>query len=103
LNREDWQTAADYAALARKNFSLMSAAEYSNGFHTANNEWIWGVYEDETQTLNYYSFYAIIGANSSAGNCRNYPVAISKELIDQIPETDVRRELYLVPTDAEYA
>lgn len=103
LNREDWQTAADYAALARKNFSLMSAAEYSNGFHTANNEWIWGVYEDETQTLNYYGFYAIIGANSSAGNCRNYPVAISKELIDQIPATDVRRELYLVPTDAEYA
>ena len=104
LTREDWQTAAKYAALARKGYPLMGYKEYKEGgFHKENSEWIWSVYDAEDQTIYYYSFFAYIGANSSAGACRNYPVAISKELIDQIPETDARRWLYLVPTDAEYA
>ena len=102
LTREDWQNAAKYAAMARKGHALMSESQYKDGFHTPNNEWIWGVYEASDQTLYYYSFYAYIGSNSSAGACRNYPVAISKELIDQIPETDARRWLYLVPTEAEW-
>lgn len=101
LNREDWANAAKYAELARSGYSLMSAKEYKDGFHTPNNEWIWGVYEAEDQTLYYYSYFAYIGSNSSAGACRNYPVAISKELIDQIPTTDVRRDLYLVPQSDE--
>ena len=104
LTREDWQNAAKYAALAREGHTMMTLDEYINsGFHSENSEWIWGVFDEEIQTINYYSFFAYIGCNSSASNCRNYPVAISKELIDQIPETDKRRYLYLVPTDAEYA
>ena len=103
LTREDWQTAANYAKLAREGHPLMNESQYKDGFHTPNNEWIWSVYDAEDQTIYYYSFFAYIGANSSAGACRNYPVAISKELIDQIPETDTRRWLYLVPTDEEYA
>ena len=81
----------------------MTPAEYQDGFHTPNDEWIWGVFENEQQNISYYSFYAYIGANSSTSNGRTYPVAISKELIDQIPASDVRRQLYLVPTAAEYA
>ena len=103
LTREDWQNAANYAALARQGHKLMTPDEYQDGFHTPNDEWIWGVYEDEQQNISFYSFFAYIGANSSTSNCRTYPVAISKELIDQIPATDVRRSLYLVPTEAEYA
>ncbi len=102
LTREDWQTAANYAKLAREGHSLMNAAQYSAGFNAPNDEWIWGVYEGPEQTLYYYGFYAYIGSNSSASACRTYPVAISKELIDQIPETDVRRSLYLVPTEEEW-
>jgi len=104
LTREDWQNAAKYAALARQGHSMMTVDEYINGgFHTENSEWIWGVFDEEIQTISFYSFFAYIGCNSSASNCRNYPVAISKELIDQIPETDSRRYLYLVPSDEEYA
>lgn len=104
LTREDWQTAANYAAKARKGHAQMTVDEYINGgFHSPNDEWIWGVFDEEIQTISFYSFFAYIGCNSSASNCRNYPVAISKELIDQIPETDRRRYLYLVPTDEEYA
>ncbi len=102
-NREDWSNAAKYAALAREGYPLMSNEEYADGMHTPNSEWIWGVYEGEEQTLYYYSYFAYCGSNSSASICRNYPFAISKELIDQIPETDVRRGLYLIPTAEEYA
>jgi hypothetical protein len=103
LNREDWSTAAKYAALARDGYPLMSNDEYASGSHTANNEWIWGVYDASDQTLYYYSFFAYQGSNSNASASRNYPCAISRELIDKIPDTDVRKDLYLIPSEAEYA
>lgn len=102
LTRNDWATAAKMAPLARKGHPLMSSAEYMSGFNQPNSEWIWGVYEASDQTIYYYSFYAYQGANASSGNCRQYPCAISKELYDQIPETDARRKLWLEPTEAEY-
>lgn len=104
LYREDWATAAECAAKARTGYTLMSANDYAAGFNSPTSEWMWGVYEAEDQTLYYYSYFAYIGSNSSASACRSYPVAISKELIDQIPATDVRRDLFLVPqTDTEFA
>lgn len=103
LTREDWGNAKKYAAMARAKYPLMSSADYHAGMSVPNNEWIWGVYDASDQTLYYYSFYAYIASNSNAGACKNYPLAISKELIDQIPETDVRRDLYLVPSAEEYA
>jgi hypothetical protein len=102
LTREDWANAKKYAALARANYPLMNTTQYSSGMSVPNNEWIWGVYDASDQTIYYYSFYAYMASNSNSGNNRSYPVAISKELIDQIPETDARRTLYLVPTDAEF-
>lgn len=102
LNREDWATAANYAALARQGHPLMSAAQYKSGFNTVNDEWIWSVYEAADQTLYYYSFFAYCGSNSSANICRSYPFVVSKELVDQIPATDSRRDVFLIPTDAEF-
>ena len=101
ITRQDWSNAAKYAQLARKDYKIMSDSEYHQGFNEPNDEWIWGVYESSDQTIYYYSFFAYQGANSSASICRSYPTAISKELIDQIPATDSRRDLYLVPTAAE--
>ena len=103
LTREDWANAAKFAALAREDYPYMSQKEYmESGFNEENSEWIWSVYEAEDQTLYYYSYFAYCGSNSSAGICRSYPFAISKELIDRIPETDTRRSLFLVPTEEEY-
>jgi len=104
LIREDWSNAAKYAALARKGHALMSQDDYMNsGFSVPNNEWIWGVYDASDQTLYYYSYFAYQGSNASSGMQRNYPLAISKELYDQIPETDVRRKMWLGPSDKEWA
>ena len=102
LTRQDWAKAAEMARQARQGHALMSANDYmESGFSVPNNEWIWGVYEASDQTLYYYSYFAYLASNGSSGNCRNYPSAISQELYDQIPATDVRRGLWLEPTAAE--
>ena len=103
LYREDWATAAECAAKARTDYTLMNVEDYAAGFNAPTSEWMWGVYEAEDQTLYYYSYFAYIGSNSSNPNYYKTPGAISKELIDQIPGTDVRRNLFLgPPTDTEF-
>jgi hypothetical protein len=101
LTRSDWQNAANYAALARKNYSLMTNNEYNSGFNTTNQEWIWSVYSSQEETLYYYQFFAYQGSNSSASVCRTYPCAISKELYDKLPESDMRRSMWLSPQSGE--
>ena len=104
LIREDWTTAASAAASARSGRTLMSKNEYMNsGFNTPNDEWIWGVYEAEDQTIYYYSFFAYQASDASSSMQRTYPLAISKELYDQIPATDARRAMWLEPTAEEAA
>ena len=104
LVRQDWATAAEAANKARAGHSLMTLKQYMDeGFNTPNDEWIWGVYEAEDQTLYYYSFYAYQASNASSSMQRTYPLAISKELYDQIPEGDARRALWLEPTEEEAA
>ena len=95
--REDWNAVVTHATAARNGFKIMGETAYFDGFNTPNNEWIWGVYDAEDQTLYYYSYYAYIGANASSSQCRTYPTLISRKLIEQIPESDVRRGLYLIP------
>ena len=103
IDREDWATAAKYAALAREGYTLMSTTEYvDGGFNTANSEWIWAVCSSEEETLYYYQYFAYEGSNSSAGACRNYPAAISKELFDKIPDTDIRKGMFLDPGTDKY-
>ena len=104
LVREDWATAAACAPEARKGHPLMSKSQYMDGgFSDENDEWIWGVYESQDQTIYYYSFFAYQASNASSSMQRTYPLAISKELYDQIPTTDARRKMWLEPTAAEAA
>ena len=99
LARCDYATAATHAKAARQGHNLMSNEELlSNGFCTHNKEWIWGGYSATDQTLYYYSYHAYIAYNSNAGNVRNYPKCINKELFHQIPATDVRKKWWLDPT-----
>ena len=80
----------------------MTNSEYvDGGFNTPNQEWIWSSYNATDQNLHYYSFFAYQGSNSSASICRTYACSISKELYDQIPETDVRKNMFLGPKEGE--
>jgi len=98
LSREDYATALSNAKLAREGFDLMSNSDYVNsGFADPTSEWIWYSYGASDETLYYYSYQAYISysANSSAG--RTYRSCISKELLDKIPATDMRKDLFIHP------
>lgn len=102
LNRQDYATALDKAVKARENHPLMSNDEYKSGFNTPNKEWIWSCYGSADETLFYYSYFANMAYNSSASMVRNYPRCINKDVYDKIPETDLRRGMFLDPKDYSY-
>ncbi len=102
LNRQDYQKAATNASKAREGFPLMSVSNYKAGFYSPNSEWIWSSYGAADQTLSFYSYQAYIAYNSTASQVRTYPKCISKEVYVQIPETDIRRALFLDPTGYTY-
>ncbi len=103
ITRQDYATAATMAENARDGYALMGTASYKAGFYTPTSEWIWSSYGAEDETLYYYSYFAYIAYNGNASAVRNYPKCISKELYEQIPETDIRRDLFLDPTGYSYS
>lgn len=102
LNRQDYAKALDKAAKARANHPLMSNAEYKDGFNAPNKEWIWSCYGSADETLFFYSYFAYMSYNSSASAVRTYPKCINKDAYDKIPETDIRRGMFLDPKDYSY-
>lgn len=102
LNKQDYETAAKNAAEVRQDYPLMSNSDYKSGFKDPNDEWIWGSYDSSDETLYFYSFQAYIAYNSTASAVRTYPKMISKELYDQIPESDIRKDLFLNPAGFSY-
>ena len=101
LNREDWAKAYEQAQLARKNYTLMTADDYKDGFNKPNSEWIWEAYNDAEQTIHHYGFFSYNGSNTDTSSGYKYVPSISKTLIEQIPENDARRWCYLVPLESE--
>lgn len=102
LTREDWSTAAHYAALARANYPLMSTDEYLSGFNAVNQEWIWSIYDSPEESLGASSLSTYLAYNSTAGLISAYPPCINRELYDKLPEKDIRRDLFLDPGDFTY-
>lgn len=103
LNREDWSKALEMAEKAMTNYTIMGIDDYSKGFNTANKEWIWEAYNDASQTIYYYGFFAYNSSDSGASACRNYPIALSRELANMIPAEDSRLSIFGIPTDEELA
>lgn len=105
LAKQDWDTAYNMAKAvidSQKGYSLMSTDEYRKGFCHANNEWIWYLVGNEQEDLYYYSFAAYIGWNVQASQCRQNVKCISKQIYDQIPDSDLRKAMFLDPKDMEY-
>lgn len=95
LNRKDYATAASKAEAARKDYPLMTNTEYTSGFSAPNKEWIWGSYGGDDQTLYYYGFHSYMAYDANTSIVRTYPVCISKELYNKIPQSDIRRTMFL--------
>lgn len=101
LVRNDWQTAITHSQEARKGYSIMGTDEYFAGFNTANKEWIWEVFEDDTNPIYYYSFYNYMSSSCAGSASRTYPCLISKQIVDPIDPSDTRLGIYAIPTMEE--
>ncbi|MFD2570424.1 RagB/SusD family nutrient uptake outer membrane protein [Spirosoma soli] len=102
LTQQNWADAAKYAAEARKGFTLMSVAQYQDGFSDISNpEWIWGFDHLEDQSEFFGAFHSYISSNFNSTNIRVSPKVINSALYEQIPTTDVRSKMWVkTPTAA---
>ncbi|MEG1379724.1 MAG: RagB/SusD family nutrient uptake outer membrane protein [Bacteroidales bacterium] len=99
LARQDYATAAQNAALAiaaaeARGFKLMEGEELYNGFADISDktkEVLWAALTLNDQTVNYYSFYALMSWNYNSEPVRTGVKQISSTLYQQIAPTDLRR------------
>ena len=97
LTMQNWPQAAQYAAevIAESGATLMSRAQYTEGFNNIDNpEWLWGSMQIGDQQTFFASFFAYMSANFNSTNIRINPKLINSALYDQIPETDIRSEMW---------
>ncbi|HMU59986.1 MAG TPA: RagB/SusD family nutrient uptake outer membrane protein [Chitinophagaceae bacterium] len=95
LTMQNWDTAAKYASEARTGLSLMSNAQYLQGFNNYTNpEWMWGSRQQSDQTTYFYSFFAYMSADFNSTNIRTDPKCINSALYNAIAATDVRKQLW---------
>jgi len=102
LNRQDYSKAETFAKKARTGYPIMNNSEYSNGFSNPTSEWIWSSYGASDETLYFYSFQSYIAYNSTASAVRIYPKCINKLLFATIPDSDIRKKLFLNPQGFAY-
>lgn len=106
LDKEDYSNALKYAKLAKAGYPLMSINDYRKGFAAPTSEWIWSIYNDENETIYYFGWQVFMACNGNGANS-NLNVCINKALIEQFPETDIRKGLFLtesrfLPTGKTY-
>lgn len=96
LVQQRWADAATYAVAARKGYPLMSIMQYQDGFADLTNpEWIWGFDHLEDQSEFFGAYHSYISSNYNSSNIRQTPKAINSLLYAKIPETDVRKKLWV--------
>jgi len=95
LAQQDWETAATNAIAARTGYPLMTNAEYLTGFNNiTNQEWIWGSRQIDDHNSFFFSYFAYISANFNSTVLRTQPRAINSVLWQQIPATDIRKQMW---------
>lgn len=99
LARQDYPTAAQNASAARilaekSGFSLMTNEQFNNGFadiSTKTKEALWAALTLNDQTVNYYSFYALVSWNFNSEPVRLGAKQINEALYHRMSASDLRR------------
>lgn len=96
LNSGDWATAASAAAKAREKYPLMGEADWKSGFNsTLLPEVIWGSNVVGTETTFFRSYFYLASNDFNGSQIRNNPKIADRRLVDAIPATDYRRDVFL--------
>jgi len=92
----DWATAAASAAKARENYPIMGESDWKAGFNsTLLPEVIWGSNVITTETTFFRSYFYLASNTFNGSQNRNNPKIADRRLIDQIPDTDYRKDMFL--------
>jgi hypothetical protein len=95
LTQQNWTVAISSAVEARAGFSLMNNAQYLEGFNSVSNpEWIWASDQTEEQGIGFANYFAYMSSNYNSTNIRTNPKLINSTLYNQIPATDVRKQVW---------
>ena len=102
LVQQDWVNAAAHAQAARQGQTLMSNAQYQDGFaEIGNPEWMWGFDHLEDQSEFFGGYHSYISCNYNSSVIRTCPRGIGSRTYDAIPSTDIRSKMWIkAPTTA---
>tara|TARA_R110002050_G_scaffold173056_2_gene305191 strand:+ start:2456 stop:4090 length:1635 start_codon:yes stop_codon:yes gene_type:complete len=96
LSKGDWQTAATSAVAARQGFPLMNEAAWKSGFNTNDlSEVIWGSNVIGAETTFFRAYFYLASNTFNGSQIRNNPKIADRRLIDAIPATDYRGDVFI--------
>lgn len=93
LTMENWEEAEQHANAARSGHPLMNASEYTGGFDSANNEWIWGFSQtenDNIQTTNIFSRWFFNGHRPAGTVFGDGTLRVNESFVNLFDATDIR-------------
>ncbi len=97
LNSGQWRIAADAAIAARQDYPIMSEEDWKAGFNTTLlPEVIWGSNVITTETTFFRSYFYLMSNTFNGSQIRNNPKIADKRLVDAIPDTDYRKDVFLI-------
>lgn len=97
LSKGDWQTAASEATQARQGYPLMNEGDWKSGFNTNNlSEVIWGSNVIGAETTFFRSYFYLASNTFNGSQIRNNPKIADKRLVDAIPNTDYRKDVFII-------
>lgn len=97
LSKGDWQTAANEAVLARQGYPLMGESDWKSGFNTNSlSEVIWGSNVIGPETTFFRSYFYLASNTFNGSQIRNNPKIADRRLVDAIPSTDYRKDVFIV-------
>ncbi len=97
LSKGDWATAASEAVLARQGYPLMDESDWKSGFNTNSlSEVIWGSNVISTETTFFRSYFYLASNTFNGSQIRNNPKIADRRLVDAIPDTDYRKDVFII-------
>lgn len=96
LSKGDWQTAVDAAVKAREGYPLLGENDWKAGFYTNDlSEVIWGSNVIQAETTFFRSYFYLASNTFNGSQIRNNPKIADRRLVDAIPDTDYRGDVFL--------
>ena len=93
----NYDLAVSAAQNARQGFPIMGEADWKSGFNTVNlPEVIWGSIVIGTETTFFRSYFYLASNTFNGSQVRNNPKIADRRLIDATPDTDYRKDMFLI-------